>query len=210
MQQENRKSNVALAVMFIVLIVLVLVGYFAYTTITRSGKLAVEINAVPSDAKVTLNGTEVGNGTVYLEPGNYTVKGTKEGFSEFSQQASIDTNGQVISVPLAAESDEAKAWAKDNQNKYLDLEAEAGVEAQKQGEIFTEKNPIAKLLPHESLLYTIGYRADTSDPTGNSIILEIDAIEGYRQQAIYQISQWGYDPTNYKINFKDYKNPFTS
>lgn len=208
--QENPKSNVALAITFVVIIVLVFVGYFAFTTITRSGKLAVEINAVPSDAKVTLNGTEVGNGTIYIEPGNYEVKGSKEGFAEFSQQTSVDTNGQVISVPLAAESEEAKEWAKENESKYLDLESEAGIEAQRQGEEFAKKNPIISLLPHESLLYTIGYRADTSDPTGNSIIIEISAIEGYRQQALYQLQQWGYDPTNFKINFSDYKNPFTS
>lgn len=208
--QENPKNNVALAITFIVLIVLVFVGYFAYTTITRSGKLAVEINAVPSDAKVTLNGTEVGNGTIYVEPGNYEVKGTKDGFGEFSQQTSIETNGQVVSVPLVAESDAAKQWAKENESKYLDLESEAGIEAQRQGEEFTKKNPIVSLLPYENFLYTIGYRADTSDPTGNSIIIEISAIEGYRQQAIYQLQQWGYDPTDYKINFSEYTNPFTS
>ncbi|HEX6416322.1 MAG TPA: PEGA domain-containing protein [Candidatus Saccharimonadales bacterium] len=208
--QENPKSNIALAITFIVLIVLVFVGYFAYTSITRSGKVAVEINAVPSDAKITMNGTEVSNGTIYLKPGYYEIKGSKEGFTEFTNQANIETNGQVISIPLTAESDEAKTWAKENEQEYLDLESEAGVEAQQQGEIFSKKNPIVSLLPYDSFLYTIGYRADNSDPTGNSIILEISAAEGYRQQAIYQLRQWGYDPTDFKINFSDYKNPFAS
>jgi len=208
--QENPRSNITLAVTFIVLIVLVFVGYFIYTSITRSGKLAVEINAVPSDAKITMNGTEVSNGTIYLKPGYYEVKGTKDGFAEFKNEINIETNGQVVSVPMIAESDAAKTWANENEQEYLDLESEAGVEAQQQGEIFAKKNPIVSLLPYESFLYTIGYRADNSDKTGNSIILEISAAEGYRQQAIYQLRQWGYDPTNFKINFSDYKNPFSS
>ena len=49
---------------------------------------------------------------------------------------------------------------------------------------------------------------DHSDPSGNSIIIEIDAREGYRQAALYKIRELGYDPTDLTINFRGYENPF--
>lgn len=189
-----------------------LIGYFVYRTITTQGKVAVEIIAVPSDAILTLNGEKVSNGTVYLKAGEYTIKATKNGYADFSSAASVvdGVSDQIIAAPLTPESDEAEKWASEHQDDYLNLEGRAGESAQKQGEEFQEKNPIVKRLPSNSLLYSIGYKADTSDPTGNSIIIEIDAEEGYRQAAIYQISQWGYNPADFKINFRNYKNPFSS
>jgi hypothetical protein len=75
---------------------------------------------------------------------------------------------------------------------------------------FADENPIINDLPYENLIYSIGYRIDPSDPSHNSIILTIDAPEGTRNAAVQQIRDMGYDPTEYKIEFKDYKNPFGS
>lgn len=208
--EQSPTNNLKLVVGFIVLLILILAGYFAYISISRSGKVAVTVNAVPADATITFNGTEVSPGTIYLTPGGYEIKATKEGFDDFSNAVQITESDKTVSIPLTPASDEAKKWAEENRSEYLELEAKSGIAAQEQGKDFREKNPIVSLLPYENLLYTIGYRADPADPTGQSIIIEIDASEGYRQQAIYQISQWGYDPTDFKINFRDYQNPFTS
>jgi len=196
---------------FLGIMLLLLVGYFVYITNERSGKIAVEVVAVPGDAHITINNAVFSPGIAYLKPGYYEIKATKEGFADFSSVASIEsTSDQAIPIPMEATSDEAKKWAEDNQDKYLELEGRAGKSAQQRGDVFQEKNPIVKHLPYDSFLYTIGYKADPSDPSGNSIIIEIDAGEGYRQAAIYQISQWGYNPADFKINFRNYKNPFTS
>lgn len=208
--QENSQNNLKIVGAFATAVVLIVVGYFIYTSVSRSGKIPVVVNAVPGDAKVTMNDVTVGTGTIYLKPGEYVIKATKEGFADYTKEMRIDQPDQAINVPLLAQSEEAKKWAEENESQYLSLEAKAGEEAQKQGEAFRAKNPIVNLLPFENLLYTIGYRADPADPSGNSIIIEIDATEGYRQQAIYQIYQWGYDPTDFKINFRGYENPFKS
>jgi hypothetical protein len=170
----------------------------------------VTINTAPSDTHVTLNGTPAGSGTVYLTEGTYVVKGTKEGFADFTATMHIDKDHSTVTVPLAASSDSAKQWAKDNMTKYTDLEAQAGQAADQEGREFANRNPITLVLPYENLLYTIGYQADPSDPSGNSIILEIDAAEGYRNAAVEQIRNLGYDPTDFKINFSAYTNPFSS
>jgi hypothetical protein len=210
---ENNSRNKLRAVLFLIgIIVLLLIGYFIYITTTRQGKTAVDVIAVPGDAAITLNNVKVTSGTIYLKAGEYKVKATKEGFADFSSTISVKDglSGQSISVPLTPVSDIAKKWAQDNQDRYTELEARAGESVQKQGDFFLEKNPITAKLPSDSLLFSIGYITDPSDPTGNSIILEIDAGEGYRQAAIYQIFQWGYNPADFKINFKNYKNPFSS
>lgn len=71
-----------------------------------------------------------------------------------------------------------------------------------------DSNPIAARLPYKSLLYTIDYRTDPADSTGRSIILEIDAPQGRREQVLAQLERWGYNPTNLNIEFINYRNPF--
>ena len=192
------------------LIILVVIGYFAYISIVRSGKVPIVIEVVPGDAVITIDDKKIGTGKQYVVPGSHVIQAKKEGFADFRTTKYLDQTDQIVAIPMIPESDEAKKWADTNQDLFLKLEGQAGVAANQEGESFRTKNPIVNLLPHENLLYTIGYQNDESDPTGNSIIITIDAADGYRQSALYQIYQWGYDPTQFKINFRDYANPFSS
>lgn len=199
------KKVVALIVVFMLL----LVGYVSYILVDRSSKISITIVAVPSDAKIMIGDIAVGTGEQFIKEGTYKVVASKEGFANFSTSIDITKDGQKIIIPLSAVSVEAKKWAKDHLKDYLELEGVAGQNAQAEGKIFRDKNPIVDKLPYKNFLYSIGYRDDPSDPSGSSIILEIKARDGYRQAAIYQIFQLGFDPTMYKINFSDYTNPFT-
>ncbi len=75
-------------------------------------------------------------------------------------------------------------------------------------ETFNDINPIVEKLPIKALFYSIGFRNDPNDKTGQSIILEIDALPDYRQSAINKIRELGYDPGNFKIIFREYESPF--
>lgn len=200
-----------LAVLGIGIVILILpIIYYLFTTTDRAGKTQVTVRVVPADATVTIGNRKVSSGDIWLAPGAYPIKGTKEGFADFDSSEVVGTEKMLLPILLNPVSDEAKKWASDNQHKYLEVEGQAGDQARVRGDAFHDKNPIVNILPYSSLLYRIGYQSDPSDPSGNSIIIEIDARESYRNDAIYQIYQWGYDPTDYKINFKDYKNPFES
>lgn len=203
-------TNIKAAIFLAVILIVAAIGYGIYTAIDKSGKIPVTITAVPSDTKVTLNGKEVTPGNSNLKPGTYTIKGTKEGFSEYTHTQHIDQENASIYVLLRPASQQATQWATDNQSLYLEAEGKAGREANERGEAFRDKNPIVNVLPYSNLLYTIGYRTDRSDPSGDSIIIEIDAAKGYRNAAVEQIRSLGYDPSNFKINFRDYENPFAS
>ena len=192
------------------LIILATIGYFIYISIDRNGKIPIVIDAVPGDATITIDDKPGSTGKSYIAPGSHVILAKKEGFADFRTIKYLDQTDQLIVIPMTPESDTARKWAEAHQDDFLDLEGQAGVAANQEGESFRQKNPIVNLLPYDNLFYTIGYRDDTSDKTGNSIIIEIDASDGYRQSALYQLTQWGYDPTQFKINFRNYTNPFSS
>ncbi len=192
------------------MLVLFLVGYYIFLQATRTGKIAVDVATVPADASVDISGTNYGSAkTIYLQPNkNYSVKIHKNGFKDVAFSQYITRDNHNITVGLTGQSESAIKWQQDNQDKYTELEGAIGQIANQEGVSFVDKNPIVPSLPYENLIYSIGYRADASDPSGKAIILTINAPEGARNAAIQQIRDLGYDPLDYKIEFSDYRNPF--
>jgi hypothetical protein len=191
------------------LVVVVLIVFAAYIAISRAGKEPVQIYLIPSDTKLLVNGEQLTEGTSYLKPGRYNVDASRSGFVDKKEILIVGSpNTSTIDIALNGSSDSAKKWQSDNEELYLEYEARGGIRAQQEGETFTADNPITSKLPLENPIYTIGYRADPADPTGNSIILEIDTMDGYRNAAINKIREIGFDPTNFKITFRDYESPF--
>lgn len=190
---------------------LAIIGIASFQTLDRSGKIAVEVSVVPRDAAFSINGQPMDtNTTIYLKEGDYQIKASKDGFESVDNRSHIDDSHKTLTLSLAPQSDEAKRWAESNNNLYMQNEGIAGEASVESGKNFREKNPITDKLPVENLLFSIGYRSDPADKTGNSIIVTIDAPEGYRQAAVYQISQLGFNPADYKIEFKNHKDPFAS
>ena len=207
---QNVPRNIKVAGVFLLAaIAIVAIGYSIYNQVANAGKIAVTVATTPSDAEVTIDGKKVSQGTIYLTPDHtYNVKVHKDGFQDISQDQHISASNNSILANLLAVSDEAKKWAEAHQDDYLAVEAKGGEAANQRGEAFTDKNPITEVLPYENLIYSIGYRSDPSDKSGNSIIISIDAPEGARNAAVQQIHDLGYDPTQFKIEFNDYENPF--
>lgn len=181
---------------------------FVSIVLSRTTKIPVTLAVVPSDATITLNGKSVSGGEISIKPGDYTLNASKPGFADYTLDIKIDQKNQFIPVLLTPVSPDAQVWARNNQDAYMKVEGKAGMAANQKGQTLRDSNPIIDKLPFSNLLFTIGYRADTSDPSGKSIVIEIDAIDGYRQEALNQLYQWGYDPTTLKIEFKNYQNPF--
>lgn len=184
-------------------------GFSVYMVASRAGKEPVEVLLVPSDTKLTVNGAQLHPGTAYLAPGQYEVVASRGGFKTETKKITI-TRQNTLTIDLALDpvSSAAVKWAKDNQQLYLDAEGRQGVRKSQEGETFSKLNPITSVIPYKNLIYTIGYRSDKSDPSGNSIIIEIDAMSGYRNAAVNKIRDLGYDPTRFKIQFRDYESPF--
>ena len=205
-----KRNIIGLALTAIVLIIILLIALFVYDTAVYGGKVRVTIELVPKDARLTINGEPKQPGTLPLTPGKYRVSASKDGYSQFDEDIYINKGDTEKSIPvsLIARSPEAEEEAKTNREAYLKNEGIGGRQAQTTGELFRDRNPIVSKLPFKTMFYTIGYRADNSDPSGMSLIIVIEAEEGDRMKAVYQIERWGYDPIKMNIQFRYYTNPF--
>jgi len=197
-----------IATTIIILIFIGLIGFYAFTLISRAGKEPVQIYLVPGDARLTLNGEEYRPGLSYIKPGEYEVKAEREGFESYQETITIgQPNSMDIDIALNPVSEEARQWQQDNLDGYLAAEGRAGARAIEEGKEFSAKNPIVDHLPFRNFIYTIGYKANPDIPNG--IILTITAITGSREAALNKIRELGFDPTDYEINFNNYENPFS-
>ena len=172
----------------------------------RSGKVATVISVVPSSSQITINGEKTSNGTKYLKPGTYKISVSKDGFETNNQTAIItsEKDQNVIAASLLPQSDEAKKWANEHGDDYTKNEIYGSIQANSNGKFFASKNPITEKLPFEDPYFNIGYVANTDQ----SIKLTISTPSPrYRFFAIEQIRKWGYDPTDFTIEFRDFKNP---
>lgn len=194
----------------IAMILIASTAYLISTTSSRIGKTPIHLSAFPNDTTVMIDDAPIKIGTNYLNPGIYVISAKKEGFDDYNKTLVVEEEGQTIGIIMSPNTKETLEWAKskENESEYYKVFGDAQAAATDTGRVFNEKNPIAKHLPYKTAIYSVGYRMDKSDPSGNSIIIEIDAIDGYRQSALYRIRQLGYDPTDFNINFREYENPF--
>lgn len=188
---------------------LLAITYSLYISTSRSGKIAVEFDFMPDDAEVLIDNSVAKNRAVkYLEPGEYSVTASREGFADYDDVYFVNENNNVILISLAPQSETAFDYIAENEELYLEFEDRGGEIAVQEGIRFSEVNPITRDLPYSTFFFTIGYRLDQSDPNQDSIIIEIDAEEGYKNTALQHLRNLGYNPTEYNINFRNHRNPF--
>lgn len=195
----------------IVILLIGLIAYTVYLSISRAGKEPVTIYLIPGDTKLIIDNQQYGAGTAYIKPGTYNITASREGFESMERTVTIgQPNTAVIDISLTPVSDEAKQWQEDNMQLYDQFQARTGVRANEFGDRFREQFPIVTKIPFSNFIYSIGYRLKNPDNSSEGIIIEITAITGYREAALDKIREFGFDPTNYEINFNNYENPFTS
>jgi hypothetical protein len=200
--QKNRRAVVAGMAIVVVLCTV----WAAVTYVSRIGKIGVTVSAVPYDSTVTINGQRSGAGTVWLVPGTYTITAAKDGFVGRQKKVDVttDKSQNVVSLALSPQSDDAKQWADAHQADYSNNEVYGGIEAQANGELFAKQHPIINSLPYNDPYFQIDY---VQNPD-NSITLTVTTPSPrYRYFAVQKIRQLGYDPTDYRIDFKDFNNP---
>ena len=105
---------------------------------------------------------------------------------------------------MIAVSSDAKKWADDHTTEYRKNEAYGAIEASVNGDYFTERNPITTKLPYVDPYFTLGYISHDNQTI--SLTIETPSPR-YRYFAIEKLRQMGYDPTDFDIIFKDFKNP---
>ena len=200
--QQNKRQILTIGGAIIAIFIL----WTAITLIGRVGKTPLTIAAVPSDAKIIVEGHQLGNGTHWLVPGSYDLTVEKEGFEKQSQVVIVtpDKSNNVAALSLVPKSKEAKEWADKHAQEYQKNEAYGAIAARADGEYFTNTNPITKKLPFTDPYFSIAYIVN--DDQSINITVSTPSPR-YRFYAIEKIREWGFDPTDFKIVFKDFVNP---
>lgn len=197
-------------VLFAVISLVILITSF--NLYQRSGKFPLTLAVAPNDSIVKLNDVHVKPGTQYLKSGVYKITVVHDGYTNYTKTVTIDNKSATKStaIPLIPVSDDAIKWVKEHRNEYDAVLSAAKSEENERLTLLKAANPITENMPFKNLLYGINYQADPADTTGTRIRIEITSTESYRTAALYQIRKWGYDPTDYRITFNDYKSPFSS
>ena len=199
---ESQKKYIILALSILCAAMLLLI---ISTVIGRAGKTAVSFVVSPDETQIEFNNQKItGSRTVYLKPGEYSFKATRDGFRENTIQTTVKDKPVRVVFTLIPTGNVSKSEKSTNASKIDKITTEA---LEKEQTKLAEANPIIKKLPIKNFIYSIGYRADSSKENG--IIVEIDAPKGYKNAAINEIRKAGFDPSKLNINFRDYANPFT-
>lgn len=174
--------------------------------ISHIGKLPVVIKTVPDNATIHINSSSASNGTMWLTPGKYTVTVDSEGFVS-RKETLVVTNikkQNVVAVALAPSSESAKEWATKHSQDYKDIEQYGSIEANNNGLYIAKAHPITNVLPIEDPYYQIRYTITDDDTVSITIATPSPR---YRYYALQKIRDLGYNPTDYRIEFVDFKNP---
>ena len=191
------------------LAIIITIAITIYLGITRAGTYKVSIVIAPADSQVAVDGHIANDDTLYLKPGEHTYTVSRPDFRSYSDTITVTDSGeQYISAALEPINDAGRTYASQVDSEYSKVLEIGGIAAEQRGEKFTDKNPITKDLPYSNMLFSIGYRLDPSDTSGDSIIVTIDSSDVYRENAITQLKNLGYNPAEYNIEFTDLENPF--
>lgn len=187
-----------------------LIFYFSINYVSQRNKLPLTVVTFPKNAHIAIgNISTKNNNKLYLDPGVYRLNVTSDGFESWTETVTMTSIERTVVVNLTPISDKAKALSnKESESEYNKRIALTERDNDEVNKLFYKLNPITKKLPIRTFVYSIGHHMDPTDPSGNSIIIDIDADNGYRQAALFKIRQLGYDPTDFNINFRGYSNPF--
>lgn len=206
-EQSTGLGRLRWAILAIVgLILLSLLAFLLFQDRNDSANLKLVV--VPDDATVTIDGQSSGPGLIELPPGEHTIVAEKEGFETLSQTVDIGPSLETVAFALTPVSEEAKAWAQENQDKYLEVESIAGTAANQEGEAFQDRYPLTARLPYDAVIYRIDYVL--VDDNNESVVIRVKSEVGPagRQVALEQIRQWGFEPSDYEFVFPNLGNPF--
>lgn len=198
--QQRRLLIVGLAILAVGIL-----GYSIFYYIRQLDHIPLRLVTVPSSATVTLDSKSYGNGTIWLIPGTYTLTVSKDGFETYSEKITVAKGDKNITAGLAAQSEEAKAWADKNSKAYEELEVFANEQSDIAIERQVSRYPELAVLPYSLPAFTIESRASDS---GGTPTIVITGYDGSRNAAVQQLYELGIDPADYPVEFTEFTNPF--
>jgi hypothetical protein len=175
------------------------------------GKVKANIQVLPADSTITLDGDEIKSGTVYLSPGIHTFSASRQYFDRVTKQ--IDTkniNSAPIYLMPIPNSENARGWLSEHPDVQRQREAQGGTESNSTQEKLTKNNSVLDKLPVDTLDYRIDYSVDSNDNISFTITLYAvnknpqqytQQLQQFKAEALQFLKSNGVSPSNYSIKY---------
>lgn len=187
------------------LLVAVLTVWSIYNWFAHRGDVGVEIETVPGDAQVLLDGEKLSSSKPYIEPGTYTFSATKDGFEKATREITISSTSHYVGLVLSPVSEDAQKWAADNQDAYEDVGTQI---VDERVDTVEDKNPLLAKLPYIDVMgpFAIDYEFSSETSYDATIVIRNSTPNG-RLKALQWIRTQDIDPADLTIRFEDFSNP---
>jgi len=168
------------------------------TNATRKGTIAVTVDVVPTDSRITINNQSSHKGTVWLNPGTYTFVASKTGFSDAKITLTISKTNNYVALNPTAVSEDAKKWVSDHGYEIDGLGTRA---FEASGEQTVKSFPLVSKLPYTTDDFRMTYNYSKADSSSVYIIVTGADADG-RTKALQWVKDSGYDPADYTFVFE--------
>lgn len=199
---QSKQAKLAAVLIFIIVV------YMLGLSISRTGKIAVEVIVLPKDSEIFINDKKIKSGTNYISAGEYNFLAKRSGFSDDVRKVTVAEDIETIELIPEPSSDEAFRLIENNPKLQQAREELGGRKASSKGLAASEETPLIKLLPVTEVVgpFTIDYGPSESRINGSFLEISDSSPKG-RVAALNWIRERGSDPTDLEILYTDYENP---
>ena len=195
------------------LIITALLTVLTVTLVDNSRKTAkIDIKVAPASAIITIGGQTYQNGTYKIEPGKYSVTITKDGFTSYQEQLTIQ-KGETKTVSVALQALSGNDWYSNHPDDDMLQTGITDQQYQADYDQFTTKYPITNYVPYTytdnnniilwriDLTYTRDGGVDTVNINANTCNQTV--AQTYWQNAVNWIKTKDINPDDYIITKTD-------
>jgi PEGA domain-containing protein len=174
--------------------------------ITTANNGTLDLTVVPADAQALIdNQTTTTSDTLSLSPGTHTITFTRNGFGTKTITVNIQakqTMNQTVVLP--ATTSIGTAYLQAHPGQVAIGEGVTGTQANQQGQLITQNNPLIALLPYQGSDFRIDVGVSqkyAGNPDAVAIYVTATTAAG-RTHALDWIKAQGYDPNAYEIIYQ--------
>jgi len=206
-RRDNRFLLITVSVAFVLIVLIIAATMYIINSFRTA---SIDVLVAPESARVIINGKEYSNGTYKIEPGNFTVTITKDGFNGYQESFSLSAGQTKDLAVYLTQTDGGYDWYLNHPSDDLIMTRIGDKQASDKSAEMLAKYPILSVLPHRdddgSYDYTINPKF--SGDTLKSLVIELNSCSDYskpiyKAEALKWLSDQGYNPNDYAIEITD-------
>ena len=200
-QMSNRiKLIIAGVVIFVIAVIAILIAWIINIPKTAT----IEVIVAPSDAKILIGEKRYKNGTHKIEPGDYSIAVTRDNFSPYASEFSIE-EGETKKLLVCLNEIDGNTWY-DEHKEDDDICRKAAELASEEYKKETQTADIYSVTPYNS--YDDGFNIVAYEDEEKGTIVKITLLsckearrEALKPNALEWLKKHNVDPEQYTIEY---------